>query len=176
MTPIGPSCRFRPDLLVAAPRRGSTPYPWVLGEAHAVNVVTSTGTTFSHDIPVAVATPDAGARQLVSQALLGAFVGILPVAIGLMLFPLLRGVGTAGMRFLLALTVGLLAFLFVDSFEEALELAGRAAPLRQGVTLVVLTAVAAIRSVAGSQPSFGESDRRGPGVVDRPRYRSSQSW
>ena len=44
---------------------------------------------------------------------------------------LLRGVGTAGMRFLLALTVGLLAFLFVDSFEEALELAGRAAPLRR---------------------------------------------
>jgi ZIP family zinc transporter len=119
------------------------PYPWVLGEAHAVNVVTSTGTTFSHDIPVAVATPDAGARQLVSQALLGAFVGILPVAIGLMLFPLLRGIGTSGMRFLLALTIGLLAFLFVDSFEEALELAGRAAPLYQGVTLVVLTAVAA---------------------------------
>jgi len=126
-----------------AAARLDIPYPWVLGEAHAVNVVTSTGTTFSHDIPVAVATPDAGARQLVSQALLGAFVGILPVAIGLMLFPLLRGVGTAGMRFLLALTVGLLAFLFVDSFEEALELAGRAAPLYQGVTLVVLTAVAA---------------------------------
>jgi zinc transporter, ZIP family len=126
-----------------AAARLDIPYPWVLGEAHAVNVVTSTGTTFSHEIPVAVATPDAGARQLVSQALLGAFVGILPVAIGLMLFPLLRGVGTSGMRFLLALTVGLLAFLFVDSFEEAVELAGRAAPLYQGVTLVVLTAVAA---------------------------------
>jgi zinc transporter, ZIP family len=126
-----------------AAARLDIPYPWVLGEAHAVNVVTSTGTTFSHDIPVAVATPDAGARQLVSQALLGAFVGILPVAVGLMLFPLLRGVGTGGMRFLLALTVGLLAFLFVDSFEEALELADQAAPLYQGVTLVVLTAVAA---------------------------------
>jgi len=126
-----------------AAARLDIPYPWVLGEAHAVNVVTSTGTTFSHDIPVAVATPDAGARQLVSQALLGAFVGILPVAIGLMLFPLLRGVGTAGMRFLLALTVGRLVFLFVDCLEEALELAGRAAPLYQGVTLVVLTAVAA---------------------------------
>ena len=96
MTPIGPSCRFRPDLPVAAPRRGSTCPTRGFSATHAVNVVTSTGTTFSHDIPVAVATPDAGARQLVSQALLGAFVGILPVAIGLMLFPLLRGVGTAG--------------------------------------------------------------------------------
>ena len=78
------------------------------------------------------------------------------------------------MRFLLALTVGLLAFLFVDSFEALGLQVGQ--PLSLGVTLVVLTAVAAIRSVAGSQPSFGESDRRGPGVVDRPRYRSSQSW
>ena len=111
-------------------------------QAHAVNVVTSTGTTFSHDIPVAVATPDAGARQLVSQALLGAFVGILPVAIGLMLFPLLRGVGTAGMRFLLALTVGLLAFLFVDSFRRRWTCRS-GSPSTQGVTLVVLTAVAA---------------------------------
>ena len=134
-TPPGPLDR-------GAAARLDIPYPWVLGEAHAVNVVTSTGTTFSHDIPVAVATPDAGAGQLVSQALLGAFVGILPVAIGLMLFPLLRGVGADGMRFLLALTVGLLAFLFVDSLDEALELAGQAAPLYQGATLVVLTAVA----------------------------------
>jgi hypothetical protein len=125
-----------------AAARLDIPYPWVLGEAHAVTVVTSTGTTFRHDIPVAVATPSAGATQLASQALLGAFVGILPIAIGLMLFPLLRGIGAGGMRFLLALTVGLLAFLFVDSFEEALELADRAAPLYQGVTLVVLTAVA----------------------------------
>jgi zinc transporter, ZIP family len=135
LSPSGPLGRG-----VAA--RLDIPYPWILGEAHAVTVVTSTGTTFSHDIPVAVATPDAGARQLASQALLGAFVGVLPIAIGLMLFPLLRGLGTDGMRFLLALTVGLLAFLFVDSFEEALELADRAAPLYQGVTLVVLTAVA----------------------------------
>ena len=119
------------------------PFPWVLGEAHTINVVTSTGTTFSHEIPVAVMTPEAGAEQLVAQALLGAFVGILPVAIGLMLFPLLRNVGTSGMRFLLALTVGLLAFLLVDSFDEALELASRAAPLYQGTTMVVLTAVAA---------------------------------
>ena len=42
--------------------RGATawihvPYPWVLGEAHAVNVVTNTGATFEHEIAVAVPTP-----------------------------------------------------------------------------------------------------------------------
>ena len=44
--------------------RGATawiqvPFPWVLGEAHAVNIVTNTGATFEHEIAVAVATPTA---------------------------------------------------------------------------------------------------------------------
>lgn len=127
--------------------RGSTawislPYPWVLGEAHAINVVTSTGTTFAHEIAVAVPTPTRDSLSLVAQAVLGAFVGILPVAIGLMFYPALRGVGRNGMDFLLSLTVGLLAFLFVDALEDAFELAGEAAALFQGPTMIVLAATA----------------------------------
>ena len=117
------------------------PFPWVLGEAHVVNIVTNTGTTFEHEIPVAVATPTPDRASLIPQALLGIFVGIVPVAIGLMFYPALRGVGRNGMNFLLALTVGLLAFLFVDALEDALELAGEAAALFQGPTMVVLAAV-----------------------------------
>jgi ZIP family zinc transporter len=128
--------------------RGATawiavPFPWVLGETHAVNIVTGTGATFAHEIAVAVPTPTATTSGLASQALLGAFVGLLPVAIGLMCYPALRGVGTGGMTFLLALTIGLLAFLFVDALEDALELAGEAAALFQGPTMVVLAAAAA---------------------------------
>ena len=116
------------------------PFPWILGEAHAVNIVTNTGATFEHEIPVAVATPAPDGRSLIAQALLGVFVGIVPVAIGLMFYPALRGVGRNGMNFLLALTVGLLAFLFVDALEDALELSGEAAALFQGPTMVVLAA------------------------------------
>ncbi|MBN9310330.1 MAG: ZIP family metal transporter [Devosia sp.] len=127
--------------------RGSTawialPYPWVVGEAHAINIVTSTGTTFEHEIPVAVATPQPSAAGLTAQALIGAIVGILPVAVGLMFYPALRGVGRPGMNFLLALTIGLLAFLLVDMGSEALELAGESAALFQGPALVVLAALA----------------------------------
>ncbi|CAN7481608.1 ZIP family metal transporter [Mesorhizobium caraganae] len=120
----------------------SLPYPWVLGEAHAINVVTSTGTTFGHEVAVAVPTPTRDSLSFVAQAVLGAFVGILPVAIGLMFYPALRGVGQAGMDFLLSLTVGLLAFLFVDALEDAFELAGEAAALFQGSTMIVLAAAA----------------------------------
>ena len=127
--------------------RGSTawiriPYPWVLGEAHAVNIVTNTGATFEHEIEVAVTTPRASSGSFISQARIGAFVGILPVAIGLMFYPALRGVGRQGMNFLLALTIGLLAYLAVDTIEDALELAGEAAVLFQGPVMVVLGAAA----------------------------------
>lgn len=120
----------------------SLPYPWVLGEAHAVNILTSTGTTFAHEIPVAVPTPKPSASSLTVQGLVGALVGILPVAIGLMFYPALRGIGAQGMNFLLALTVGMLVFLLVDMSVEALEVASESAALFQGPSLVLLPALA----------------------------------
>ncbi|MCK3779691.1 metal transporter [Ensifer sesbaniae] len=121
----------------------SVPFPWVLGEAHKVTLVTNTGATFEHEIPVAVPTPVASSDTLTSQALLGAFVGIVPIVIGLMFYPALRGAGAAMMSFLLAMTVGLLGFLFIDTIEEALEFAGRSAAIFQGSAMVFLAAAAA---------------------------------
>ena len=117
-------------------------YPWVVGEAHRVVALTNTGTAFEHEIPVAVPTPQATATQLWPQALVGLIVGVLPVAVGLLFYPALRGVGQSGMTFLLALTVGLLAFLLVDMSIEALELAAESAPLFQGAGLVILAGAA----------------------------------
>ncbi len=105
-------------------------------------IVTKTGTTFNHEIAVAVETPARGLNALAAQAMLGAFVGLLPVAIGLMFYPALRGVGRKGMTFLMALTVGLLAYLFVDALGEAFELATEAAAIFQGPVMVVMAATA----------------------------------
>lgn len=120
----------------------SIAYPWVLGEAHAVRFVTDTGTTFDHEIAVAVPTPRPTTSALGGQAIIGLIVGLLPVTVGLMFYPALRGIGREGMNFLLALTVGLLAFLLVDMSGEALEVAGEAAAMFQGPVLVVLAAAA----------------------------------
>jgi zinc transporter, ZIP family len=127
--------------------RGSTAwldlaYPWVLGEAHVVNIVTNTGTAFAHEIAVAVPTPVPTQSLLWQQALVGIIVGVLPVAIGLMCYPALRGVGQTGMNALLALTIGLLAFLLIDMTLEALELAGESATMFQGPSMVWLAALA----------------------------------
>lgn len=120
----------------------SLAYPWVLGEAHAIRIVTDTGATFDHEIAVAVPTPQPTATTLGAQAIIGLIVGLLPVSVGLMFYPALRGIGREGMNFLLALTVGLLAFLLVDMSGEALEVAGEAAAMFQGPALVVLAGAA----------------------------------
>jgi hypothetical protein len=118
------------------------PYPWVLGEAHLVNMLSNTGTAFEHEIAVAVPTPKATGGQLGLQALVGVIVGLLPVAFGLMFYPAMRSVGRDGMNCLLALTVGLLAFLLLDTLSESLELAASAAALFQGSAMVWLSALA----------------------------------
>jgi ZIP family zinc transporter len=119
------------------------PYSWVLGEKHEIKVVTKTGTTFKKDIDVAVATPQVQVGQLGPQALLGVFVGIVPVVIGMLFYPAMRGMGVRGLSFALALTVGLLAFLFTDSVKEAVELADKATPAFQGIVMVCLVATLA---------------------------------
>ncbi len=119
------------------------PYPWVEGDAHVVRVLTSTGTPFDYEIPVAVATPTANARFLGVFTLIGLYVGVLPVAIGLLWFPLLSRLSSRGMDFLLALTIGLLLFLLVDGAEEGLEAAGGLPGSFQGGVLFVLAAGAA---------------------------------
>ena len=121
----------------------SIPYPWVLGEKHEVKVLSKTGTTFKKEIEVAVATPQPQAGQLVPQALLGVFVGIVPVVIGMLFYPAMRNIGRGGLDFVLALTIGLLAFLFVDSLKEAIEMAVKVAAAFQGIAMVIVVAVMA---------------------------------
>lgn len=116
------------------------PYSWVLGEKHDVTVLTKTGMTFKKEIEVAIATPQAQVGQLVPQALLGAFVGVVPVIIGMLFYPAMRSLGRQGLDFVLALTVGLLAFLFVGTLKDALEFAAQAAPAFQGIAMVLVVA------------------------------------
>jgi zinc transporter ZupT len=119
------------------------PYPWVQGEPHLVKVLTSTGLTFEHEIPVAVSTPTFNARFATAFTLIGLYVGVIPVAIGLLWFPFLMRLSSEAMDFLLALTVGLLAFLLVDGTEDGLEAAGALPASLQGVVLFVLASAGA---------------------------------
>ncbi|MGB7218628.1 MAG: hypothetical protein WBD07_07455 [Vicinamibacterales bacterium] len=131
------------ELRHLARTRLTIPYPWVQGDTHMVRIVTSTGATFEHQIAVAVTTPKAGARALGLFTLMGVYVGVLPVAIGLLWFPVVSQLGRRSLDFLLALTVGLLLFLLVDATHEGLEIAGAIPASFQGSTLFVFGALGA---------------------------------
>lgn len=118
------------------------PYPWVAGDAHHITFVTSTGTTFDYSIDVARSETPFSLGTMFDLALIGLFVGFVPVALGLAALPVLRRLGREGMVFTMALTVGLLAYLLVDTLAEGLELASESASVFQ--TDVLVWAVAAL--------------------------------
>src|ERR671920_217081 len=75
--------------------------------------------------PAAVITPTFSAETFWRYALIGTYVGVIPVALGLLWYPFLRRLGSAGIGAVLALTLGLLVWLVVDTLLEAVEVAGR---------------------------------------------------
>lgn len=113
------------------------PYPWVHGEPLPLGLVTSTGLTFPVVANVAVKSPAVGGNTLLAYALLGIYVGVIPVALGMLWYPFMRRVDRKWMNAVLALTIGLLVFLFVDTVLEALERAAEAPGVFQGVPVVV---------------------------------------
>ncbi len=123
--------------------RLTIPYPWVEGEAHLVKVVTSTGTTFERVIPVAVTSPEPDGRYFFTFALVGLYVGVIPVALGLLWFPLASRVGPTGLDVLLAVTIGLLGFLLIDTVGEGLEGVDALPSSFQGLALFIAAAAGA---------------------------------
>jgi zinc transporter, ZIP family len=117
------------------------PYPWVEGEPHHIKLVTSTGVTFDHEIPVAAETPRPDGQYFLVFTLIGLYVGVLPVAIGLLWLPFLKRLERRWIHFALALTAGLLVFLAVEALHEALEMADRVAGAFQGTGLVAIGVV-----------------------------------
>jgi ZIP family zinc transporter len=115
-------------------------YPWATGQPYIISMMTSTGLVIEHEIPAAVETPVAGAGFFALMTLLGTYVGIIPVLLGMLVLPLLRRVGRGVVRVLLAITVGLLAFLAVDAALEGFELAASSAAVFGGPILVILGA------------------------------------
>jgi zinc transporter ZupT len=111
------------------------PYPWVETEPHAVTLITSTGATFEAEIPLAVQTPAAELGTVLQYALIGIYVGVIPVGLGLMWHPFMRGLKRRAMDAILALTIGLLVFLLIDTAGEGLEVAARVPGAFNGLIL-----------------------------------------
>jgi zinc transporter, ZIP family len=124
-------------------------YPWIEGENYEVMLLTATGATIDHAIEAATETPDADVGFYGLMALIGLYVGVIPVAIGMLWLPWLRSVDARWVRFLLAFTVGLLGFLAIEALLEGSELAGEGPEALGGGALVWLGAAGAYVALAG---------------------------
>ena len=127
-----------PELSRLARATVTIPYDWVEGEPHEVRLITDAGLVFKKQVDVTTATPVPGWRYFGLFALLGIYVGVIPVFLGLLWFPFLTAVRGRWMEGLLSFTVGLLAFLGLDALKEAFEAVGQLGPVFKGEALVVL--------------------------------------
>ena len=139
-------------------------YPWIEGEAYEVALVTATGGTVDESIDVAAETPEADLGFFGLMGLVGFYVGVLPVAIGMLWLPWVRRIDGRYVQFLLALTLGLLAFLGIDALLEGAEFAGAGAQAFGGAALVYVGAVVAYLALAGVDARLrGRREREGRG-------------
>ena len=123
-------------------------YPWIEGQDYEVRLLTDTGITIDHTVASATETPGADLGFYGLMALIGLYVGIIPVAIGMLWLPWLRGVDQRWIRFLLAFTIGLLAFLGIEALLEGTDIANTSAQVFGGAALVWLGAAAAFLGLA----------------------------
>ena len=97
-------------------------YPWLEGDFEKITLVSRNGVTFEKEIEAASITPTFNRFYLKTFVLLGIYVGVIPVLLGLLWLPFLRMLKERCYSFLLALTVGLLIFLGFDALAESFDL------------------------------------------------------
>lgn len=119
-------------------------YPWVEEEAHHIVLITSLGATFEAEVGVAVQTPVPSFNLFAQFGLVGLYVGVVPVALGMLWYPFMRRLGGRAMMFILSLTVGLLVYLALGTWLDANEFASELPAFWQGVPMVLFIALIAL--------------------------------
>ena len=97
------------------------PFEWNEAEPYRIGLTIEDGTRFEKEIEAAAPALEPSLELVGFFALIGTYVGIIPVMIGLLWLPFIRKISKNKYHFFLALTAGLLLFLGIDSIEEALD-------------------------------------------------------
>ena len=123
-------------------------YDWVAGDPYEIALITTAGGRITADIDAAVRSPEQGASFFGLMVLLGVYVGVIPIALGMLWMPFVRRSSRGWIQGLLAFTVGLLVYLTIDATLEGLELVAENAAFG-GSLAVLLGAFIAYVSLEG---------------------------
>ena len=133
------------------------PFFWNTAEPYEVGITTSDGTRFSKIIEAAAPAPIPNVNQFSVFAMLGIFVGVIPVLIGLAWYPFLRKITRNQYNFFLSLTAGLLVFLGIDAFLESNEIAANnLAAIFNGQLLIPVVIIATFLGLFYLSEYFGK--------------------
>ncbi len=136
------------------------PFPWNEGEPYEIGVTSSDGTRFSKGVEAAApaATPDL--EQASIFALIGTYVGIVPVLAGFLWLPFIKRLSLGKYRFFLSLTAGLLVFLGIDAVVEASEIATiSVAGVFNGQILIALVTIVSFLALMYASSKLGERSK-----------------
>jgi zinc transporter ZupT len=95
------------------------PFSWIAGVPYEVGITISDGTRFSKSVEAAALAPTPNVEQASYFAIIGIYVGVIPVLIGLLWFPFIKRISMNKYKFFLSLTAGLLVFLGIDALVES---------------------------------------------------------
>jgi len=118
------------------------PFEWNEGEPYAVGLTVDDGTRFEKRVDAAAPSIQPTVEMIAYFAVIGTYVGIIPVLIGLLWFPFISKLSRNKYKFFLALTVGLLLFLGISATEEAIKIsAENLSDIFNGALLVATVAI-----------------------------------
>jgi len=118
------------------------PFEWNEAEPYIIGLTIDDGTRFEKEIEAAAPALKPDFELVGLFAVIGTYVGIIPVMIGLLWLPFIRRISKSKYHFFLALTAGLLLFLGIDAIEEAIVVSGEnLAGSFNGVLLTVTVTV-----------------------------------
>ena len=118
------------------------PFVWNRGEPYEIGITTDDGTRFHEKVKSAAPAPRPTVGQASTFALIGTYVGVIPVMMGLVWYPFIRRLSSNKYNFFLSLTAGLLVFLGIDALLESNEIAVNAlAPAFNAQILIIMVAI-----------------------------------
>lgn len=138
------------------------PFPWNEGEPYEIGVTSSDGTRFSKGVDAAAPAPTPDIEQAAFFALIGTYVGIIPVLAGLLWLPFIRRLSLRKYRFFLSLTAGLLVFLGIDALVEGSEIAAQsvAGVFNSQILIALITILSFLALMYASAKLSGRSKDR----------------
>jgi zinc transporter ZupT len=117
------------------------PFEWNVAEPYIIGLTIEDGTRFEKEVEAAAPALEPSLELFGFFAIIGTYVGIIPIMIGLLWLPFIKKLSKSKYHFFLALTVGLLLFLAIDSIEEAFDVADDNLSGKFNATLLIATTI-----------------------------------